>query len=164
MNSIVFEKTPAEKFITMLYGEIWSNGKFRFISAAHPPPVVFSRKYNRIVEISNDRKITLGPLGLKQDDEVDNSKSSASTKEYREKYTVNEINLLGTGDILLLHTDGLSDHMDDNEKRFFPEGVEEVLRVFVDDTPEQILLALEERILEYGKPTDDISVVIAKKR
>jgi serine phosphatase RsbU (regulator of sigma subunit) len=34
-------------FITLIYGEISHSGRFRFVSAGHPPPLVFSRAFDR---------------------------------------------------------------------------------------------------------------------
>ena len=41
-----------------------------------------------------------------------NSEITVPLLGVKEKYTVNEINLMGRGDILILYTDGLSDHRD----------------------------------------------------
>jgi hypothetical protein len=36
--------TGTASFITLIYGEISNSGRFRFVSAGHPPPLVFSRE------------------------------------------------------------------------------------------------------------------------
>ena len=41
LNSRIFNSSSLSKFVTMIYGEISQNATFRFLSAAHPPPVVF---------------------------------------------------------------------------------------------------------------------------
>jgi hypothetical protein len=45
------------KDLTMIYGEISNLGSFRFISAGHPAPVVFPRRFGKIMKISPDRTV-----------------------------------------------------------------------------------------------------------
>ena len=42
---------------------------------------------------------------------------------YNESYTANEISLMGSGDILVLYTDGLSEHSN-GEQYYFPARLE----------------------------------------
>src|SRR5262245_14721995 len=42
LNSRYYHSSSRHKFVTMIYGEIGEDSTFRFLSAAHPPPVVFS--------------------------------------------------------------------------------------------------------------------------
>ena len=48
------------KYLTMIYGEIAGDGTFRFLSAAHPLPRIFSREFDRFVEINPDH-LTIFP-------------------------------------------------------------------------------------------------------
>ena len=47
------EDSPRE-IATMLYGAIRPDGLFRFVNFGHPPPLVFSAKYGRFMEIKKD--------------------------------------------------------------------------------------------------------------
>ena len=49
INQRFYQSSAIDKFITLIYGEIENNGDFRFISAAHPLPLIFSNEFNRIV-------------------------------------------------------------------------------------------------------------------
>jgi hypothetical protein len=40
---------------TMVYGEISTNGLFRFVNFGHPPPLVFSAEYGKFMDIGWDR-------------------------------------------------------------------------------------------------------------
>ncbi|MDR0842144.1 MAG: serine/threonine-protein phosphatase, partial [Acidobacteriota bacterium] len=85
----------ASNFVTLIYGEIDISGRFRFISAGHPQPLIFSRAYDRFVEISPDRLISYPPIGIQiVRDDVD-GKLFPSALGYKEHYTTNELNLMG---------------------------------------------------------------------
>ena len=45
-----------------------------------------------------------------QDRAIDRNVTEASSLGFKEHYEMNKWQLMGTGDILLLHTDGLSEH------------------------------------------------------
>jgi serine phosphatase RsbU (regulator of sigma subunit) len=51
-------------YITLIYREISNRGRFSFMSAGHPPPLVFSREFDRFVEVSQDRLVSYPPIGL----------------------------------------------------------------------------------------------------
>jgi len=74
---------------------------------------------------------------------------------------VNEWALLGAGDILLLYTDGLSEHGDD---RYFPDHVEAIVRDVKDRTAREIYDAIQSDLLAFSPPTDDITLVVVKRR
>src|SRR6516164_6111516 len=45
----VTEKEDAREIATMLYGEVRPGGHFRFVNFGHPPPLVFSAEYSKLV-------------------------------------------------------------------------------------------------------------------
>jgi serine phosphatase RsbU (regulator of sigma subunit) len=45
LNTRFYRTTATNKYFTMIYGEISDRGNFRFLSAAHQPPAVFSREF-----------------------------------------------------------------------------------------------------------------------
>ena len=86
--------------------------------------MVFSREFGRFMPISEERLISFPPVGMLPstadwDDRVD-----PGPLGYKKPYTVNEIDLLADGDILLLFTDGLSDH---GGGHYFPGHLEQTL-------------------------------------
>ena len=69
---------------------------------------------------------------------------------------------MGTGDILLLQTDGLHEHADgDNE--FVPRHLEESIRRVKDLPPHKIVAAVYEDMVRFAPPKDDTSLVVIKK-
>ncbi|OPZ62187.1 MAG: Stage II sporulation protein E (SpoIIE) [Candidatus Aminicenantes bacterium ADurb.Bin508] len=90
-------------------------------------------------------------------------KFDLSLMGYKEKYTINEINLMGKGDILILYTDGLSELADQQGNLYFPEHLETVLRRVKTLSAKEIFGAIKEDLLSFGRRQDDLSFVIIKK-
>ena len=129
LNTRFYQSSGTHKYVSMIYGEISEDAKFRFLTAGVPFPVVFSNAHNRFMEVSEPLKMSFPPLGR--------------------------------GDILLLHTDGLSDHrvLDDY---YFPGRLENVLREVKHLGSREIYEAIKKDALAFGRPTDDISIVVIK--
>jgi serine phosphatase RsbU (regulator of sigma subunit) len=161
INTRFYRTTAINKYFTMIYGEIASEGKFRFLSAGHQPPAVFSREFGRFMKISADRLVSLPPVGmLPSSVDPDEERYPPSLYAYKRRYEVNEINLLNVGDILLLHTDGLTEHAGGN---YFPQQVERLLGEIGDESSATICERLEEDLRQAAEPEDDISVVVIRK-
>jgi serine phosphatase RsbU (regulator of sigma subunit) len=160
LNTRFYNTTAVNKFFTMIYGEISEGGKLRFLSAGHPPPAVFSREFGRFMKISEDRLVALPPVGLQPSVADPDRRRHPALHGYARRYEVNEINLLAAGDILLLHTDGLSEHADG---RFFPARVEPLLTGCGGASAGEICERLRSAVLDEAPPNDDITVVVLKK-
>jgi serine phosphatase RsbU (regulator of sigma subunit) len=162
INTRFYRSSSVGKFLTMIYGEISEDGAFRFVSAAHPMPVVFSHRFDRMMDISQDSLTSFPPIGmLPSYDDVDRS-ASRSVLGFKQKYEINEITLMGAGDILLLYTDGLSDHCR-GEEFYFPERLEATLRGVKDRSAREICAAIREDMWGFERPEDDVSFVVIKK-
>jgi serine phosphatase RsbU (regulator of sigma subunit) len=162
LNTRFFNSSGIDKTLTMVYGEISEKGTFRFLSAAHPPPMVFSNEFDRLVAISEDRLVSFPQIGTMPSRGT--SEKSVPLLGVKEKYTVNEINLMGRGDILLLYTDGLVDHRDTGGHKYFPGRLEEKLKSGKHLPARQIFAQIKEDLLGFNnKPDDDITLVIIKK-
>jgi len=160
INMRFYRSTGVNKYFTMIYGEISETGRFRFLSAGHQPPVVFSREHRKFVKISADRLVTFPPVGLLPSAHDPDERVDPGMHGYKKRFTVNEINLLNFGDTLLLLTDGLMEH---DEGRFFPGVVEKLLVDSADDTVEQFCLRLRDAIEDSAPQTDDITVVAIRR-
>jgi serine phosphatase RsbU (regulator of sigma subunit) len=159
INSRFYRTTAVSKYFTMIYGEITVGGKFRFISAGHQPPAIFSREFSSFVSLDTKGLTSFPPVGLLPssvgvDDDVD------ETFRGKKRYEVNQLNLLSRGDLLLLMTDGLAEHGDGD---FMKEVIEGVLREMIDEPAETIVTRIEAEIPLYATPNDDISFVVVKR-
>jgi len=162
INTRFFNSSGIHKTLTMVYGEIMENGTFRFLSAAHPPPMVFSNEFDRLVAISESRLVSFPQIGTMPS--RGNSEKSIPLLGVKEKYTVNEINLMGRGDILVLYTDGLADHRDAAGNKYFPRRFEEILKANKQQSARAIFSQVKSDLLAFNpRPDDDVTVVIIKK-
>jgi phosphoserine phosphatase RsbU/P len=163
LNTRFFNSSSVTKFITLIYGEIWDNGKFRFVSAGHPPPVVFSNKYEKLIKVCHDQIVSFPPIGTMPSGEDIDSRMHFSFLGYKKRYSINVINLMGWGDILLLYTDGFSEHADEEENDYFPYRVETLLKQIKNQSARDIFYKLKEDLLRFAPPSDDITFVVIKK-
>ncbi len=163
LNTRFYQTSSFRKYITMIYGEISETGLFRFLSAAHPFPIVFSNRNDKIVPVGNDKTVTFPPIGtMPSRDDVDYRQHNSPLGR-KAGYTVNELTLMGHGDILLLFTDGFVDHENKAGKRFEDVRLEQVLRDAKNEKPAEIVNILEKEILSFALPDDDITFVVIKR-
>jgi len=146
-------------FITLIYGEIFQTGRFRFISAGHPPPLVYSREYDRFVDISEDRLAICPPIGLQPGEDHADAVHFDRTLGYKKHYTINELNLMGRGDILLLYTDGLLDPF----SSFSRAQMERVVSRTRDGSAREICNAIIGAMRTIADQTDDCSLAVIKR-
>jgi serine phosphatase RsbU (regulator of sigma subunit) len=162
LNSRFYQSSSRHKFVTMIYGEIAEDSTFRFLSAAHPPPVVFSNYHERFMEVSRDLCTSFPPIGTLPSNDVIDRHMTHSSIGFKDRYRLNEWTLMGVGDILLLYTDGLLEHTRGNEG-FFPQHLEQVLREVKHDSAKAIFEAIKMDALDFAAPSDDISIVVIKR-
>ncbi len=147
-------------FITLIYGEISNTGRFRFVSAGHPPPLVFSREYDRFVEITSDRLVSYPPVGLQPSEDNVDARLYQPALGYKKHYTVNELNLMGQGDVLLLYTDGLLDPFSSYSQARLERAVSQASG----GTAKQICEFILEDRKAAAEQIDDLSLVVIKYR
>ena len=152
--------SDALSFVTLIYGEIDILGRFSFISAGHPQPLIFSRAYDRFVEISPDRLVSYPPIGIQIGRDDADVKLFPSALGYKERYTTNELSLMGQGDVLLLFTDGLTDPF----SPYTQWQLERAVSRAKDGTAAEICREIIRDRNESYEPTDDISLVVIKYR
>lgn len=159
LNTEFYKQTDPSKFLTMVYGEISENGYFRYISSGHETPLFFSSSKNKIIKNKKSYLQNSQPMGImpsKEDIDIEKNKSSIG---YKEIYSVSELDLVNPNDMIILYTDGLSDH----NKRYFNRGLQKRLKASKHLSAEDISNKIKEDIFEIGKRKDDISYVIIKK-
>jgi serine phosphatase RsbU (regulator of sigma subunit) len=162
INNRFYRSSSVRKFVTMIYGEIHVSGRFRFISAGHPPPLVFSNEFDRFMHIHPDLLISYPPIGTMPSKTDPDLSRQPSAIGYKDKYTVNELKLMMPGDILVLYTDGLKEHSTEN-KSYFPGRLEEKIREFKRESTRRILEEIKRDLLAFAPPVDDVSCILIKK-
>jgi len=145
-------------FITLIYGEISHTGRFRFVSAGHPSPLVFSREYDCFVDISPARLVSYPPIGLQPSEDYADAKQYDRALGYKKHYAVNELNLMGQGDVLLLYTDGLLDPF----SPFTQKHLEQAISRARDGAAKEICEAILTERHAVAEQTDDLSIVVIK--
>jgi serine phosphatase RsbU (regulator of sigma subunit) len=162
LNSRFYHSSSQHKFVTMIYGEIAQDATFRFLSAAHPPPVVFSNKHDRFMDVSPDLCTSFPPIGIFPSNDVIDRSRTHSVLGFKDQYELNEWLLMGKGDILLLYTDGLVEHSRDGEL-YFPQRLEQTIRAVKHCSAKEIFQSIKSEALEFAAPSDDISIVVIKR-
>jgi serine phosphatase RsbU (regulator of sigma subunit) len=163
INQRFYQSSSIDKFITMIYGEIENNGDFRFISAGHPLPLIFSTEYDRIVNIDNLNLINFPPIGtLPSESDID-GKIIKSLLGYKKRYSVNTLNVMGQGDILILFTDGFTEQQS-GTLNYTSNGLESRLRIVKHLSAKEIFQSIKADFKDYCNiPDDDATMVIIKK-
>jgi len=131
----------SREIATMLYGEIHPDGHFRFVSFGHPPPLVFSAEFGRFMKIDKNRMVQFLPLGLEIPDDHPDRNRYFSMKLGRKRMNssdVAEITLMSPGDILFLHSDGVYDGSEEQERL----QIERVIREQKSESAKEICNAI----------------------
>jgi serine phosphatase RsbU (regulator of sigma subunit) len=162
LNTRFYNSSGDHKYISMIYGEISEQAMFRFLSAGQPFPLVFSREYDRFMDVPNDLCVSFPPLGLLPSMGVIDRNMTTSILGFKEHYQMNEWVLMSAGDILLMGTDGLTEHSR-GEECYSPDHLEQKLREIKDRSAREIFEAIQEDVLAFSPPSDDVSVVVIKR-
>ena len=162
LNTRFYNSSSPHKFVSLLYGEVSEASTFRFISAAQPLPLVFSNRHDRFMDISPELSVSFPPIGVLPSLGVIDHHVSQAVLGFKERYVVNEWVLMGSGDILLLHTDGLSEHINGSVS-YFPHRLEQTVREVKTGTARDVYDAIQADVAAFGKPADDITVVVVKR-
>ena len=162
LNTRFYQSSATNKFLSLIYGEISADARFRFLSAAHPFPIIFSKQHDGFVDADPRQRVSFPPLGmLPSFDAIDRNAMEASSLGFKDHYEMNEWWIMGAGDILLLHTDGLADHRRGDEE-YSPRALERRVREVKDRDARGIYEAVMEDVLAFAPPADDISLVVVK--
>ncbi len=163
INQRFHQSSSIDKFLTLIYGEIQNDGRFSFISAAHPLPLVFSNEFNRIVNIDNHNFINFVPIGtLPSEADVD-SVQTKSIFGYKTKYSLNSINVMGKGDILLLFSDGFTEQ-NGGEQNYTKDRLEQKLILTKHLSAREIFNEIKADFSAYCRSRDDDATMILIKR
>lgn len=162
LNTQLCQSWEENRFASLIYGEISDDGRFQFLSAAIPPPLVFSRRYDRFMEVDEDRCVSFPPLGIVPSRHMTDGSRASSLLGFKDEYTLNQWLLMGEGDILLLHTDGLAEHRRPGDP-YSPSHLERKLRDVKDGSAREIFESVTADLRSFSDPRDDISLVVIKR-
>ncbi len=160
INQRFYKSTALNKYLTMLYGEVSEQGKFRFFSAGHPAPLVLAGRPGRLEHLPEDRLVRFPPVGMFASNAYMDELVDPGPLGYKRPYEVSELDLLEAGDLLLLYTDGFAEH---GAERYLPERAELVLEAVRGRTAAEICEHLRRDLLAFAPPEDDISFVVIRK-
>jgi serine phosphatase RsbU (regulator of sigma subunit) len=161
LNTRFYQSSGAHKFVSLLYGEISEDARFRFLSAGQPFPSVFSNRHERFMDVAADRRIAFPPLGMMPSLHVIDRKTTTSVLGFKEDYEMNDWTIMGRGDVLLMHTDGLTEHQRRGQQ-YFPTHLEGTMRGVKDRSAREIYDAIVEDLRRFTDPVDDVSFVVIK--
>jgi serine phosphatase RsbU (regulator of sigma subunit) len=162
LNTRFYQSSGAHKFVSMIYGEIAEDSTFRFLSAAMPFPLVYSQRHGRFMEVDPEMCITFPPVGMLPSWDVIDRSTTTSALGFKDHYEMNKWLLMGAGDILLLHTDGLTDHRNGDEA-YVPGHLEKALGRVAHLRAREIFEAIKADLLDFAPPSDDVSLVVIKR-
>lgn len=162
LNTRFYQSSAAHKFVSLIYGEISEDATFRFLTAAQPPPLVFSREHGRLMDVPDEACVSFPPIGVLPSFDVIDRHRTATPLGFKPRYEMNEWRLLGQGDVLLLRTDGFADHERDGVPYCRTE-LESTLRACQDEDARTIFETITADLRAFAPPTDDVSVVVIKR-
>ena len=160
LNQRFYETTSVRKYFTMIYGEVTESGRFRFICAGHPHPLVYSREFRSFMPIPPERLVSFPPVGMFPSGGEFGEGGEPSALGFKDQYAINRIDLLSPGDLVLLYTDGLHQiGADGDARRRLGELLDDVHGL----PASAIAGHLRSEILGLQEREDDISFVVIKR-
>jgi len=145
VNRYLVESIPANRFVTLFYGELDpKSGSLTFLNAGHNPPLIVHAG-------GTMEQLAAGglPLGIMEG------------AEFREGRTQ-----LRAGDVLVIYSDGVSEAVNPSGEEFGPTRLYEVVARNLDATAGGIRDRIESALTKFcqGTPAaDDITLVIVKR-
>ena len=145
VNRYLVESIPANRFVTLFYGELDpKSGALTFLNAGHNPPLIVHAG-------GTMEQLAAGglPLGIMEG------------AEFREGRTQ-----LRAGDVLVIYSDGVSEAVNPNGEEFGPTRLYEVVARNLDASAGGVRDRIESALTKFcqGTPAaDDITLVIVKR-
>lgn len=162
LNTRFYQSSAAHKFVSLMYGEIAEDATFRFLAAAQPRPLVYSRAHGRLMDIPDEACVSFPPIGVLPSFDVIDRHRTTTPLGFKPRYEMNEWRLLGQGDLLLLCTDGFADHERDGVPYCRAE-LEATLRGCHQADARTIFETLTADLRAFGAPEDDVTLVVIQR-
>lgn len=148
LNQFLFQDLDrADFFISLFYLQVDLQRQYiGYANAGHPPPLLFKRRRNQIVELDADGLI----VGIQP------------TVTFEQKTMP-----LTEGDVILFYTDGIIEAENADQEFFGVERLKTVLRRHADATPQAIIEASFTELRQFCQTAafnDDITLMVFKWR
>lgn len=145
INNLIYQNTPADKFITFFWAIYQSTHKIlRYVNAGHNPPLLLRKNASHFEELS-DGGLLLGAM------------------ETMMPYEQSEIQL-DPGDLLVCYTDGVNEAMSPQEEEFGEDRLKECILKNRDKSSEGIIAAITEEVKQFSNAVlfDDLTLLVVK--
>ncbi len=146
LNRLLVPDMPSDSFVTMTLARIGADGSACYVSAGHPPPLVY-RAAQGVFDSLEETDLLLGFDG------------NAS-------FTAHQVDPLRRGDVVVLFTDGLYEAASPEGGSWGLAAVKEVIAASARDGAEGIVAALREGVASHleGRPRqDDVTLLVAER-
>lgn len=143
LNSVISRSVFSSRFVSLFYGELDKDGNILYTNAGHPPPVLLS---NGQISTLDSTGLVLGALP-----EIELKRSFSK---------------LGTGDILLLYTDGIIEKTSRAGEEFGTRRIVDVLKESESKASAEIVENLFNAARKFGGNgdwKDDVTIMVIKR-
>ena len=151
------------KYLTMVYGEIAGDGTFRFLSAAHPLPRIFSREFDRFVEINPDHLTIFSPHRHHAGQGGHRRKGPHSFPGLQRPLHRQRNQPDGKGGTFCCSSPTGCPNMAVKKTPGIPHRLGTVLKKVKDQPSRDIVESVKNDLLAWAPPSDDISLVVIKR-
>lgn len=157
------------KYMTLIYAEFFENGDFKFVSAGHPLPLIYSRDYGCVCNLHKSSFTSSLPMSMFHTT-AENGERTHQRKPIFTSFSINSSHIPKAGDLVMLYTDGFSEHRNSKGDFYYdqsPNGKGGRIQDVINGNPElnarDLYAVIKADLLQFGKPRDDISFVIIRK-
>jgi len=144
VNSLVYESTDRDKFVTALYGVLdHKNSVLIFSNAGHNPPIL--RHRDGSIEYLTEGGVALGVL---------------PDARYEERPIA-----LRPADVLVMYTDGVSEAESPAREQFGVQRIEQCIARLADASAREIMDGIAEEVRTWSGdrgPNDDLTLLVLK--
>jgi sigma-B regulation protein RsbU (phosphoserine phosphatase) len=141
LNHVIHQSGLVSRFVSLIYGELSSNGVFRYVNAGHPRPLLYNAGI--FTELDSSGMI-LGP-------------------NQNQQYTAGMISIV-PGSLLLLFTDGVFEHRQEDGSEFGIGRLKSLIRLNSHLYASQIVSKIFEDLRLSNPNLHDDATIICLKR
>ncbi len=143
LNRYLVSKSGLEKFVSVVFGTLWADGRLAYVNAGHNPPLVI--RGAGTVELLREHGMIMGMF-----DEAE--------------YSASEVRL-SRGEVLVLYSDGITEARARGGERFGVERLKAAARGAGGRSPKEIhdaILAETDSFTRSAPPGDDVTLMVVK--